>query len=55
MLRAEGAEVNHVAGVMTSAEPGAPLSFTDVSPLAPPGKHEAEERLKNQEDRHQAG
>lgn len=53
VLRAQGAEVNHVGGVMNSAEPGALHSFTDVALLAPPGKHKAEEPKKNHKDRHQ--
>lgn len=55
VLRAQGAEVNHVGGVMTSAEPGALHSFTDVALLAPPGKHKAEEPKKNHKDSHQPG
>lgn len=43
-----GVEVNHVGGVMTSAEPGALRSFTDIALLSRPGKHEAKEEPQGQ-------
>lgn len=54
MLRAQGAEVNHVGGVMTSAESWA-LHLSHVALLTPPGKHKAKERKTNHKDRHQPG